>query len=1037
MKKTKAQSKSIRPTRQEIQDKTLEQARLEIEAERKRIAFLEQAGDNLALALAQRQASEALRESEERYRSLVEAAPDVIYTISGEDGTLTSLNPAFEAITGWPRAQWLGKPFASLVHPEDLPLAEETFQKALNGQTLPIYELRILAKSGEYLVGEFTSTPQIKDGKVVGELGIVRDITERKRAEEALKKSAQLLRDTGELAKVGGWELDLSTQEVLWTEEVFRIHGVESGYKPKLEEAKKFYAPEFIPALEAALKKVAETGEPYDLESLFIPSGSKEKIWVRSLGKAVYSGGKIVKLAGIFQNIDKYKRTAETLRESEERLRASKDLLQAIVDNTPALVYVFDREEHLLVANKAIGELVGRSPSELLGKRRHEFLPLEIAERDEENDRQVIQAGASRQFEEAGIFQGKAATFLTVKFPLRHEHGVIWGIGGVSTDITERKRAEEALREREEFSRALFEHNPIETIVVDREGKVTMLNLARKRSGDRLPNIGDVMYQDYAGKHERDMHGELMECIQSGQSKEFPELKYRQKYLSITISPFPKGAIIISQDVTARKRTEAALRLQSEIAANISEGLNLVRASDGAIIYTNTRFEQMFGYGLGELIGKHISVVNAPTNKSPEQIASEIMEILNRTGVWHGEKQNIKKDGAPFWCYTSISKFDHPEYGKVFISVHMDITERKRAEEMMQAQRDLLLAIGLVANLDEMLSLCLEMALRISGMDSGGIYLREEGSGGLRLAAHRGLSPAFVRGASSYGSDSPNALLVLQGRPAYMRHHALAATLNEAERREGLRALGVIPILNNEQVIGCMNVASHTADDVPARARTILETIAYQIGPLIARAKAEERLRESTEKLLAYQSQLRSLALDLSIAEERERRRIASYLHDQIGQSLALMRMKIGALKEATAPAEIAELTEAIRIMLEETIQDMRSLTLDLSPPILYELGLSPALEWLGEKFSATHGRKGDQVLIEIEDGGVGFDVRQLETRSWRDMGFGLFSIRERITHIGGRIEIESRIGQGTRIVLMAPLKKDEDYSQGGVISVR
>jgi hypothetical protein len=98
------------------------------------------------------------------------------------------------------------------------------------------------------------------------------------------------------------------------TEEVCRIHGVEPGYKPKLEEAIKFYEPESIPALEATLKKTIETGEPYDLESLFIPSGSKDKIWVRSLGRAVYSGGKIVKLTGTFQNIDKYKRAEATRR---------------------------------------------------------------------------------------------------------------------------------------------------------------------------------------------------------------------------------------------------------------------------------------------------------------------------------------------------------------------------------------------------------------------------------------------------------------------------------------------------------------------------------------------------------------------------------------------------------------------------------------------------------------------------------------------------------------------------------------------------
>jgi PAS domain S-box-containing protein len=134
-----------------------------------------------------KRAEEALRESEEKYRSLVEAAPDVVYTISAEDGSLTSLNPAFEALTGWSRAEWLGKPFIGIVHPDDQSVAVETFQEASRGETPPPYELRVLSKSGEYLVGEFTSTPYVKGGKVVGELGIARDITERKRAEELLE----------------------------------------------------------------------------------------------------------------------------------------------------------------------------------------------------------------------------------------------------------------------------------------------------------------------------------------------------------------------------------------------------------------------------------------------------------------------------------------------------------------------------------------------------------------------------------------------------------------------------------------------------------------------------------------------------------------------------------------------------------------------------------------------------------------------------------------------------------------------------------
>ena len=141
-----------------------------------------------------REANMALRQSEERYRSLVENAKDVIFTLS-TDGRITSLNPCFETITGWSLAEWMGKPFPPLVHPDDLPVALEHFQRVLRGETLPIFELRVRAKSGVYIHTEFTETPLIKDGQVVGVLGIGRDITERKRAQAALRRLNETLEE--------------------------------------------------------------------------------------------------------------------------------------------------------------------------------------------------------------------------------------------------------------------------------------------------------------------------------------------------------------------------------------------------------------------------------------------------------------------------------------------------------------------------------------------------------------------------------------------------------------------------------------------------------------------------------------------------------------------------------------------------------------------------------------------------------------------------------------------------------------------------
>ncbi len=132
-----------------------------------------------------------------------------------------------------------------------------------------------------------------------------------------------------------------------------------------------------------------------------------------------------------------------------------------------------------------------------------------------------------------------------------------------------------------------------------------------------------------------------------------------------------------------RKQVEDELHLHSKVISNMVEGVFLIRFDDGIIVYTNPKFEKMFGYNPGEMIGKHVSIVNAPTEKNPEETVVEITEIIQRTGEWHGEVKNIKKDGTPFWCYANVSTFNHPIFGQVFVAVHSDINDRKQAETLL------------------------------------------------------------------------------------------------------------------------------------------------------------------------------------------------------------------------------------------------------------------------------------------------------------------------------------------------------------------
>jgi len=134
-------------------------------------------------------------------------------------------------------------------------------------------------------------------------------------------------------------------------------------------------------------------------------------------------------------------------------------------------------------------------------------------------------------------------------------------------------------------------------------------------------------------------------------------------------------------DITDQRKSEETMRLQSEMMANMGEGVLLIKADNMKIVHANSRLEKMFGYGEGELLDKEVAILNAPTERDPKETARGIVTLLQEKGFWQGEVHNIKKDGSTFWCFASIAGFDHQEYGKVWISVHADITENKRAEE--------------------------------------------------------------------------------------------------------------------------------------------------------------------------------------------------------------------------------------------------------------------------------------------------------------------------------------------------------------------
>lgn len=142
-------------------------------------------------------------------------------------------------------------------------------------------------------------------------------------------------------------------------------------------------------------------------------------------------------------------------------------------------------------------------------------------------------------------------------------------------------------------------------------------------------------------------------------------------------------SLILTALLAESRKIAAELRLHSLILQNMSEGVQLTRASDSVIVYTNPNFEEMFGYGHAELLGQHVSKLNAQSSKSPVEVAEEINAELYRHGHWSGELLNARKDGSEIWCRVNVSKFDHPDLGLLWVAVHADITQQKQTEEQV------------------------------------------------------------------------------------------------------------------------------------------------------------------------------------------------------------------------------------------------------------------------------------------------------------------------------------------------------------------
>ena len=833
--------------------------------------------------ITERKRLELARASEHALnQAMIAAVPGAFYTLDAEGGYVRWNAYTRDEIIGKPDDQAAGFHALETVHPEDRAMIASRIAQVFETGAEATMEGRVLLRGGPaFRWMLLTGRRMVLEGRpYLAGFGI--DITDRKQAEAALRAREELFSTVFEqamdaIALVDGATLRFvefngaAAEGMGYTREEFAqmtVRDIQADHSPE--------------DFRRNLERLREQG------GVVFESHHRHRDGrIRDVRVSI----RLVRLqsrelmAAVWSDITEGKQAEVALRDNEQRMRLA-------VKTTHVGIWEWNLKTNRIHWDAEMFRLYGLPPTDDGFVNYGDWRSAVFAE-EVELQESILQDTAQRKGNSSREFRihrapdGAVRHIQAVETVRLNPAGDAEWVVGTNFDVTERKQAEDGLRaEQERLASIIFGANvgtwewnvqTGQTVFNERWAEIlgyTLAELApvsidtwiRLAHPDDLKASGALLDRHFRGELD---HYEC-EARMRHKNGNWIWVSDRGRVTSWTEDGKPLLMRGTHADITERKQQAGEIVRARDFYLNLLESAPALvwrAGTDAKCDWFNTPWLKFTGRSMEQELGD--GWVEGVHPEDLDRCVKHYLGCFHRRESFEMEYRLRHHSGEYRWIVdfgVPIQNLEGEFAG--YIGYCYDITERKRAEDCSQCLRDLGLAAAAATHLPEALELCLQAALRISGMESAGIYLLDSQTGALDLNCHAGLSASFFSSVNHLPADSPQVSWARNGRPFHGTLDALGWPAESAERREGLKAVSLLPILHEGHLVAVLNVGSHSLGEVSPPARHGLETIAGLLAGLLGRLRAQEALRQAN---LELEQRVKDRTQALAASEQRFR----------------------------------------------------------------------------------------------------------------------------------------------------------------------